>query len=47
MATYVSRLYKNAIKAENEVIKASINSDKPFNWYYGKYMIVLQKDTFL
>jgi hypothetical protein len=31
-----SKLYKNAIKAENEVIKASI-SDKPFNWYYGEY----------
>jgi hypothetical protein len=32
-----SKLYKNAIKAENEVIKASI-SDKPFNWYYGEYI---------
>lgn len=31
-----SKLYKNAIKAENEVVKASI-SDKPFNWYYGEY----------
>ena len=31
-----SKLYKNAIKAENEVIKASI-SGKPFNWYYGEY----------
>lgn len=31
-----SKIYKNAIKAENEVIKASI-SDKPFNWYYGEY----------
>ena len=31
-----SKLYKNAIKAENEVIKASI-SDKPFNWHYGEY----------
>ena len=31
-----SKLYKNAIKAENEVIKASI-SNKPFNWYYGEY----------
>ena len=31
-----SKLYKNAIKAENEVIKASI-SDKPFNWCYGDY----------
>ena len=31
-----SKLYKNAIKAENEVIKASI-SDKPFNWCYGSY----------
>lgn len=37
MSSYVSRLYKNAIKAENEVVKASINGDKPFNWYYGKY----------
>ena len=31
-----SKIYKNAIKAENEVIKASI-SDKPFNWHYGEY----------
>ena len=31
-----SKLYKNAIKAENEVIKASI-SDKLFNWFYGEY----------
>ena len=31
-----SKIYKNAIKAENEVIKASI-SDKPFNWCYGSY----------
>ena len=31
-----SKLYKNAIKAENEVIKASI-SDKSFNWCYGEY----------
>ena len=31
-----SKIYKNAIKAENEVVKASI-SDKPFNWYYGEY----------
>lgn len=31
-----SKLYKNAIKAEQEVIKVSI-SDKPFNWYYGEY----------
>ena len=31
-----SKLYKNAIKAENEVVKASI-SDKSFNWYYGEY----------
>ena len=31
-----SKLYKNAIKAENEVIKASISS-KPFNWHYGEY----------
>lgn len=36
MSSYISKLYKNAIKAENEVIKASIN-DKPFNWYYGEY----------
>ena len=31
-----SKLYKNAIKAEQEVVKASI-SDKPFNWCYGEY----------
>ena len=31
-----SKLYKNAIKAEQEIIKASI-SDKPSNWYYGEY----------
>ena len=31
-----SKIYKNAIKAENEVFKASI-SDKPFNWCYGEY----------
>ena len=31
-----SKIYKNAIKAEQEIIKASI-SDKPFNWYYGEY----------
>ena len=31
-----SKLYKNAIKAEQEIIKASI-SDKPFNWFYGEY----------
>ena len=31
-----SKLYKNAIKAEQEIIKASI-SDKPFNWCYGEY----------
>ena len=31
-----SKIYKNAIKAENEVIKASI-SGKPFNWHYGEY----------
>lgn len=36
MSSYFSKLYKNAIKAENEVIKASI-SDKPFNWGYGEY----------
>lgn len=37
MSSYISKLYKNAIKAENEVVKASINEDKPFNWYYGEY----------
>ena len=31
-----SKLYKNAIKAEQEIVKASI-SDKPSNWFYGKY----------
>lgn len=31
-----SKLYKNAIKAEQEIIKASI-SDKPSNWFYGGY----------
>ena len=31
-----SKLYKNAIKAEQEIIKASI-SGKPFNWHYGEY----------
>ena len=31
-----SKLYKNAIKAEQEIVKASIN-DKPSNWFYGKY----------
>ena len=31
-----SKLYKNAIKAEQEIVKASI-SDKPFNWHYGEY----------
>ena len=30
-----SKLYKNAIKAEQEIVKASI-SDKPSNWYYGE-----------
>ena len=30
------KLYKNAIKAEQEIVKASI-SNKPFNWYYGEY----------
>ena len=29
-------IYKNAIKAENEVVKMSIN-DKPSNWFYGEY----------
>lgn len=38
MTTYVSRLYKNAIKAENEIIKNYMGGgDKPFNWYYGTY----------
>lgn len=32
-----SKLYKNAIKAENEVVKVSIG-DKPSNWYYGEYI---------
>lgn len=36
MNSYFSKIYKNAIKAENEVVKASINN-KPFNWYYGEY----------
>ena len=31
-----SKLYKNAIKAEQEIVKASI-SGKPFNWHYGEY----------
>ena len=31
-----SKLYKNAIKAEQEIVKASI-SDKPSNWFYGEY----------
>ena len=31
-----SKLYKNAIKAEQEIVKASI-SNKPFNWCYGSY----------
>ena len=30
-----SKLYKNAIKAEQEIVKASI-SDKPSNWLYGE-----------
>ena len=29
-------IYKNAIKAEQEIVKASI-SDKPSNWCYGSY----------
>ena len=33
---YYSKLYKNAIKAEQEIVKASI-SNKPFNWHYGEY----------
>ena len=32
----MSNIYKNAIKAEQEVVKASI-SDKPSNWFYGEY----------
>ena len=32
----MSNIYKNAIKAEQEIVKASI-SDKPSNWYYGEY----------
>lgn len=31
-----SKLYKNAIKAEQEIVKASI-SNKPSNWFYGSY----------
>lgn len=31
-----SKLYKNAIKAEQEIVKASI-SDRPSNWYYESY----------
>lgn len=32
----MSNIYKNAIKAEQEIVKASI-SDKPSNWLYGEY----------
>ena len=32
-----SELYRNAIKAENEVIKAFINENKPLHWCYGSY----------
>ena len=32
----MSNIYKNAIKVEQEIIKASI-SDKPSNWLYGEY----------
>ena len=32
----MSNIYKNAIKAEQEIVKASIN-DKPSNWLYGEY----------
>ena len=32
----MSNIYKNAIKAEQEIVKASI-SDKPSNWFYGEY----------
>lgn len=31
-----SKIYKNAIKAEQEIVKASI-SGKPSNWCYGEY----------
>ena len=31
-----SKLYKNAIKVEQEIVKVSI-SDKPSNWHYGEY----------
>lgn len=31
-----SKLYKNAIKVEQEIVKESI-SNKPSNWYYGEY----------
>ena len=31
-----SKLYKNAIKAEQEIVKASIGN-KPSNWFYGEY----------
>lgn len=37
MSSYVSRLYKNAIKAENEIAKLAIDGEKPFNWMYGTY----------
>ena len=37
MSSYISKLYKNAIKAENEVVKASINENRPSNWFYGEY----------
>ena len=37
MSSYFSKIYKNAIKAENEVVKASINEHKPSNWFYGEY----------
>ena len=32
----MSSIYKNAIKAEQEIVKASI-SNKPSNWHYGSY----------
>ena len=43
MSSYISKLYKNAIKAEQEIVKAFINKDKPFNWYYGEYTENYQK----
>ena len=36
MEVHIMNIYKNAIKAENEVVKVSI-SDKPSSWCYGEY----------